>query len=164
MMSALGRVLAESGGAFPLLSPAIGWLGVLMTGSDTASNAVFGRLQVATAAATGTPAALAAAANTVGGTAGKMVSPQSIAVACAASGLSGREGELFRSSLPLSLGLALLAGLATFAAAHLAPGLVPRAAVETAPAGAAGGGAPGAALLALALLLAALVASRGGRR
>ena len=66
MMSALGRVVAGSGALFPLLSPAIGWLGVLMTGSDTASNAVFGRLQVETAAATATPAALAAAANTVG--------------------------------------------------------------------------------------------------
>lgn len=164
MMSALGRVVAGSGAFFPLLSPAIGWLGVLMTGSDTASNAVFGRLQVETAAATGTPAALAAAANTVGGTAGKMVSPQSIAVACAASGLSGREGELLRAALPLSLGLALLAGLVTLAAAHLAPWLVPRAAPETAPAGIAGGAAAGAGLLVLALLLAALAASRGGRR
>ena len=164
MMSALGRVVAGSGALFPLLSPVIGWLGVLMTGSDTASNAVFGRLQVATAAATGTPAVLAAAANTVGGTAGKMVSPQSIAVACAASGLAGREGELFRASLPLSLGLALLAGLATIAAAYLAPGLVPRAVPEAAPGGVAGGAAAGAGLLALALLLASLVASRGGRR
>lgn len=164
MMSALGRVLSESGGAFPLLSPVIGWLGVLMTGSDTASNAVFGRLQVATAAATGMPAALAAAANTVGGTAGKMVSPQSIAVACAAAGLPGREGELLRASLPLSLALALLAGLATFAAAHLAPGLVPRAVPEAVAGGIGGGSAAGAALLAIALLLAALVAARGGRR
>ena len=164
MMSALGRVVAGSGALFPLLSPAIGWLGVLMTGSDTASNAVFGRLQVETAAATATPAALAAAANTVGGTAGKMVSPQSIAVACAASGLSGREGELLRGALPLSLGLALFAGLATLATAHLAPGLVPREAPEQAPAVIAGGAAAGAGLLALALVLAALVASRGGRR
>lgn len=164
MMSALGRVVAGSGALFPLLSPAIGWLGVLMTGSDTASNAVFGRLQVETAAATATPAALAAAANTVGGTAGKMVSPQSIAVACAASGLSGREGELLRASLPLSLGLALLAGLAALAVARAAPGLVPRPAPGAAAAATAGGPAAGAGLLALALLLSALVASRGRRR
>ncbi len=163
MMSALGRVLAESGGAFPLLSPAIGWLGVVMTGSDTASNAVFGRLQVATAAATGTPAVLAAAANTVGGTAGKMLSPQSIAVACAASGLSGREGDLLRASLPLSLVLGALAGVATFAAAALAPWFLPDPVVPYAAEGAATGTAEGVALLALSVVLAALVASRGGR-
>lgn len=163
MMSALGRVLAESGGAFPLLSPAIGWLGVVMTGSDTASNAVFGRLQVATAAATGTPAVLAAAANTVGGTAGKMLSPQSIAVACAASGLSGREGELLRASLPLSLVLGALAGVATLAAAALAPWFLPGPVVPSAAEGAATGTAEGVALLALSVVLAALVASWGGR-
>lgn len=161
MMQALGRALAGSGALFPLLSPAIGWLGVLMTGSDMASNAVFGRLQVTTAAEAGMPPALAAAANAVGGTAGKMVSPQSIAVACAATGLSGREGELLKRALPLSLALCLLAGLLAFAAARLAPGLVP---VPEAPA-ASGAARPalGASLLALTVALAALVA-RAGRR
>lgn len=164
MMPALGRLLAESGGAFPLLSPAIGWLGVLMTGSDTASNAVFGRLQIATAAATGTPALLAAAANTVGGTAGKMLSPQSIAVACAASGLSGREGEILRAALPLSLALAGIAGAVTFVVASLGTRLLPPPAVAYAGGAATGGAWGGALLLGVALLAAAGVASRGGRR
>ncbi len=161
MMSALGRALAASGGAFPLLSPAIGWIGVLMTGSDTASNAVFGRLQVTTAAEVGMPAALAAAANTVGGTAGKMVSPQSIAVACAACGLSGREGELLKRAMPVSLGLCGLVALLTLATTHLAPGLVPgpgQAAVRP-----AAGPAVGVGLLGLSFVLAALVARLGRR-
>ena len=177
MMSALGRALAASGGAFPLLSPAIGWIGVLMTGSDTASNAVFGRLQVTTAAEVGMPAALAAAANTVGGTAGKMVSPQSIAVACAACGLSGREGELLKRAMPLSLGLCGLVALLTLATAHLAPGLVPSpglAAVRQAagPAVGAGparslarpGGARGSARPAMRASRSFRVDSEGGRR
>ena len=162
MMSALGRALAATGPAFPLLSPAIGWLGVLMTGSDTASNVVFGRLQATTATAAGMPPILAAAANTVGGTAGKMVSPQSIAVACAASGLAGREGELLRKALPLSLALCGLVGLATVAAASVAPGIVPGPGVPAAAP--AGDPATGAALLAFALLLAAPVARLGRRR
>jgi lactate permease len=106
---------------------------------------------------------LAAAANTVGGTAGKMLSPQSIAVACAASGLSGREGELLRASLPLSLVLCALAGVATFVAAALAPSVLPGPVVPHAAEGAATGTAEGIALLALSVLLAALVAARGGR-
>jgi lactate permease len=161
MMQALGRALAGSGAFFPLLSPAIGWLGVLMTGSDTASNAVFGRLQVTTAAETGMPPVLAAAANTVGGTAGKMVSPQSIAVACAATGLSGREGDLLRRAMPLSLALCGLVGLLTLAAARFGPGLVPVPRPEVASGVA--GPALGAGLLALSVVLAALVA-RAGRR
>ncbi len=162
MMSALGRALAESGPAFPLLSPAIGWLGVLTTGSDMASNVVFGRLQVTAAAASGMPELLAAAANTVGGTTGKMVSPQSIAVACAAAGLAGREGELLRRALPLSLALCAAVGLLTAAATHLVPSLVPVAV----PAAVPGGGSlvAGAALLVLALVLASLVARLGRRR
>ena len=107
------------------------------------------------------PAALAAAANTVGGTAGKMVSPQSIAVACAACGLSGREGELLRRAMPTSLALCGLVALLTFATARLAPGLVPGpgpTAVQQ-----AAGPAAGVGLLGLSLVLAALVARLGRR-
>lgn len=161
MMQALGRALAESGALFPLLSPAIGWLGVLMTGSDMASNAVFGRLQVTTAAEAGMPPSLAAAANAVGGTAGKMVSPQSIAVACAATGLPGREGDLLRRALPLSLGLCLFVGLLALATARLGPGLVPAPRPEAVSA--ASSPVLGASLLVLTVALAALVA-RSGRR
>ena len=161
MMGALGRALAETGPLFPLVSPFVGWVGVLTTGSDTAANAVFGRLQVTTAAAAGMPEALAAAANSVGGTAGKMVSPQSIAVACAAAGLSGREGDLLKRSLPLSIALCGVVGLLALATSALAPGLVP--ASRAAQAAGAGGPAAGAALLAAAVVLAAF-AARLGRR
>ncbi len=162
MMQALGRALAGSGAFFPFLSPAIGWLGVLMTGSDTASNAVFGRLQATTAAETGMPPVLAAAANTVGGTAGKMVSPQSIAVACAATGLSGREGDLLRRAMPLSLALCGLVGLLTLTTVRFGPGLIPVARAEAA----SGVASPvlGAGLLALSVVLAGLVARAGRRR
>ncbi|HMM36172.1 MAG TPA: lactate permease LctP family transporter, partial [Thermoanaerobaculia bacterium] len=159
MMSALGRALAASGPAFPFLSPAIGWLGVLITGSDMASNVVFGRLQVTAAAASGMPELLAAASNAVGGTTGKMVSPQSIAVACAAAGLSGREGETLRKALPLSLGLCAAVGLLSAATARLAPALVPP---PVAGSGAVvAGPASGLALLGLCILVAGLVARRG---
>jgi hypothetical protein len=90
-----------------------------------------------------------------------MVSPQSIAVACAATGLSGREGDLLRRAMPLSLALCGLVGLLTLAVARFGPGLVPVARPEVA----IGVASPalGAGLLALSVVLAALVA-RAGRR
>jgi lactate permease len=90
-----------------------------------------------------------------------MVSPQSIAVACAATGLSGREGDLLRRAMPLSLALCGFVGLLTLAAARLGPGLVPVPRPEVAAA--APVPALGAGLLALSILLAALVV-RAGRR
>ena len=103
MTTTLGRALAETGGAFPFFSPVLGWLGVFITGSDTASNALFGKLQQVSAGALGVNPVLTVAANSTGGVAGKMISPQSIAVACAATGLVGREPELLRFTLRHSL-------------------------------------------------------------
>jgi lactate permease len=92
----LGNWMAGAGGAFALLSPIIGWLGVAVTGSDTSSNSLFGALQVTAAGKAGLDPVLMAASNSSGGVLGKMVSPQNLAIAAAAVGMAGREGDLFR--------------------------------------------------------------------
>lgn len=94
--ASLGEWMAGAGGAFAILSPILGWLGVAVTGSDTSSNSLFGALQVTAAKQTGLSPALMAAANSSGGVLGKMVSPQNLAIAAAAVGMSGREGDVFR--------------------------------------------------------------------
>ena len=99
----IGRWMAGAGGAFAVLSPILGWLGVAGTGSDTSSNALFGTLQVSAANGAGLDPTLLAAANSSGGVLGKMISPQNLAIAAAAVGLHGREGELLRKVLPWSL-------------------------------------------------------------
>jgi lactate permease len=112
MSASLGLALAATGPLFPVFSPLIGWVGVLLTGSDTSSNALFCGLQRTTADALGLDPALMAAANTAGGVTGKMVSPQSLSVATASAGLAGQEGMLFRRAIGHSLAQALLvAGL-----------------------------------------------------
>ena len=75
--------------------PFLGWIGVFLTGSDTSANALFGALQATTANQLGLSPVLTVAANTTGGVTGKMISPQSIAIACAAVGLAGKESDLF---------------------------------------------------------------------
>ncbi len=100
----LGKWLAASGALFAILSPILGWLGVAVTGSDTSSNSLFGALQVQAAKATGLPQLLMAASNSSGGVLGKMISPQNLAIAAAAVGMSGREGDIFRKVLGWSLG------------------------------------------------------------
>jgi len=92
----IGAWLAGTGSAFAILSPILGWLGVAVTGSDTSSNALFGLLQVTTAKEAGLDQVLMAASNSSGGVLGKMVSPQNLAIAAAAVGMAGKEGEIFR--------------------------------------------------------------------
>lgn len=101
----LGAALAATGAFFAILSPMIGWLGVAITGSDTSSNALFGLLQATTAEQVGINPILTAAANSSAGVLGKMLSPQNLAVAAAAAGMAGKEGELFRKLIWWSLGL-----------------------------------------------------------
>jgi lactate permease len=103
----LSALLATAGGAFVFLSSILGWLGVAVTGSDTSSNALFGALQVQTAARTGLDPVLLAAANSSGGVMGKMISPQNLAIAAGAVGLAGREGDIFRKVFGWSLVLLL---------------------------------------------------------
>ena len=104
----LGFALASAGGLFILFSPLIGWIGVAITGSDTSSNSLFGLLQVTAAGHSGFSPVLAAATNSSAGVLGKMLSPQNLAVAAAAVGMSGREGDIFRKLLGWSLGLLVL--------------------------------------------------------
>jgi lactate permease len=101
--TSLAAWLAGAGGAFAILSPILGWIGVAVTGSDTSANALFGGLQVQTAAQAGLDPVLMAGANSSGGVLGKMVSPQNLAIAAAAVGMAGREGEIFRKVLGWSL-------------------------------------------------------------
>jgi lactate permease len=103
----LGTFFAGAGGAFIFLSSILGWIGVAVTGSDTSANALFGALQVQTAARAGLDPVLLAAANSSGGVMGKMISPQNLAIAAAAVGMAGREGEIFRKVVGWSLVLLL---------------------------------------------------------
>jgi len=118
MSTTLALVLASTGVVFPFFSPFLGWLGVFLTGSDTSSNALFCSLQATTASQIGVDQTLLVAANTTGGVTGKMISPQSIAVACAATGMVGRESELFRFTLKHSLIFASFVGVITMAQAY----------------------------------------------
>ncbi|MFJ7637501.1 L-lactate permease [Peribacillus sp. NPDC097264] len=114
MSTTLGMTLAKTGDFFPFFAPVLGWLGVFITGSDTSANLLFGGLQKVTALKIGMEPVLALAANSSGGVTGKMISPQSIAIACAAVGLAGRESELLRFTLKHSLFLLLLVCIITF--------------------------------------------------
>ncbi|KAB2338008.1 L-lactate permease [Cytobacillus depressus] len=114
MSTTLGMSLAKTGALFPFFSPILGWLGVFITGSDTSANLLFGALQKITATSVGMDPVLAVAANSSGGVTGKMISPQSIAVACAAVGLAGKESELFRFTIKHSLFLVLLICIMTY--------------------------------------------------
>ncbi len=103
----LGAFFALAGGVFVFLSSILGWIGVAVTGSDTSSNALFGALQVQTAAKAGLDPVLLAAANSSGGVLGKMISPQNLAIAAGAVGMAGREGDIFRKVFGWSLLLLL---------------------------------------------------------
>ncbi|MFI8710382.1 L-lactate permease [Brevibacillus brevis] len=125
MSTTLGMALAGTGMLFPFFSPFLGWLGVFITGSDTSSNLLFGNLQKVTATSVGMEPVLALAANTSGGVAGKMISPQSIAVACAAVGLAGKESDLFRFTVKHSLLLVVIIGIITYLQSNLLSWMVP---------------------------------------
>ena len=125
MSSTLGLAFAATGAMFPFFSPFLGWLGVFLTGSDTSSNALFSNLQKVTAQHIGVDPILTIAANTTGGVTGKMISPQSIAVACAATGLVGHESDLFRFTVKHSLFFAALIGVITYIQAYFLPWIIP---------------------------------------
>lgn len=125
MSATLGTALAQTGQAFSFFSPVIGWLGVFITGSDTSANLLFGPLQQVTARELGISEALFLAANSVGGVVGKMISPQSIAIACAAVGLVGKESDLFKFTLKYSIGFILLIGIWTFIIATMLGAIIP---------------------------------------
>jgi lactate permease len=109
----LGTWMAGAGGFFAFLSPVLGWLGTAVTGSDTSSNSLFGALQVAAAGKADLSPVLMAASNSSGGVLGKMVSPQNLAIAAAAVGMDGKEGDIFRRVILWSL--VFLAGMCVLA-------------------------------------------------
>ena len=125
LSTTLALLLAGAGDTFPFFSPNLGWLGVFLTGSDTSSNALFCALQATTAHQIGVNQLLLVAANTTGGVTGKMISPQSIAVACAAVGLVGSESNLFRFTLKHSVIMVLIVGVITTLQAYVFPGMIP---------------------------------------
>ena len=104
----LGTWAAGAGGFFAFLSPILGWLGTAVTGSDTSSNSLFGVLQVTAAKNAHLNPTLMAASNSSGGVLAKMISPQNLAIGCAAAGLAGKEGYVFRKVIGWSLLLILL--------------------------------------------------------
>jgi len=108
MTTTLGRWVAGSGDVFAFLSAIVGWLGVAITGSDTSSNALFGALQVEAAKEAGLSDVLLASANSSGGVLGKMISPQNLAIAAAAVGMAGKEGDIFRRVLFWSVALTMV--------------------------------------------------------
>lgn len=125
LSSTLALVLATTGSVFPFFSPFLGWLGVFLTGSDTSSNALFCSLQNVTAQQIGVNETLLVAANTTGGVTGKMISPQSIAVACAAVGLVGKESDLFRFTVKHSLLFVVIIGVITYVQAYYLTWMLP---------------------------------------
>jgi L-lactate permease len=125
LSSTLALLLAGTGVAFSFFSPFLGWLGVFLTGSDTSSNALFCNLQATTAQQIGVQDTLLVAANTTGGVTGKMISPQSIAVATAAVGLIGHEADLFRFTVKHSVLLCVIVGVITTLQAYLLPWMIP---------------------------------------
>ncbi len=125
MSSTLALGLAATGVLFPIFSPILGWLGVFLTGSDTASNALFAGLQKSTAEQIGVNPILMVASNSSGGVVGKMISPQSIAVATAATGMVGEEGSIFRFALKHSVSMVLVISLITLLQAYVLKFMVP---------------------------------------
>ncbi|ADG07274.1 L-lactate permease [Kyrpidia tusciae] len=126
MSATIALALAGTGVLFPLFSPILGWLGVFLTGSDTSSNVLFGNLQKITAEQLGLNPYLMVGANSSGGVTGKMISPQSIAVGASATGLAGREGEIYRFTLKHSILFVLIVSVITTIEAYVFPGLIPK--------------------------------------
>ena len=125
LSATLPLALAHTGKAFTFLSPFLGWLGVFLTGSDTSANALFAALQATTARQIGVPEVLLVAANTSGGVTGKMISPQSIAIACAATGLVGKESDLFRFTVKHSIIFTIMMGVLVTLQAYVVPWMIP---------------------------------------
>ena len=117
----LGLALARTGKLYPFFGTLLGWLGVALTGSDTASNVLFGGLQKITANQIGISPTLMAAANSSGGVMGKMVDAQSIVVASTATNWYGHEGSILRYVFFHSLALAVLMGILVLLQAYVLP-------------------------------------------
>lgn len=125
MSYSLGLAAATAGVAFPFLSPFLGWIACFLTGSDTSAQALFGKLQQVTATKIGVNPVLTVASNSTGAVTGKMISPQSIAVASASTGLVGKESDLFRFTFKHSLIFTVIIGIIVTIEAYVIPWVVP---------------------------------------
>jgi lactate permease len=117
----LGLAFAVAGVLYPFFGTMLGWLGVALTGSDTASNVLFGGLQRITAEQIGLSPVLMAAANSSGGVMGKMIDAQSIVVASTATQWFGHEGDILRYVFFHSVALAALVGILVTLQAYVPP-------------------------------------------
>ena len=117
----LGLAFAHAGFLYPFFGSLLGWLGVALTGSDTASNVLFGNLQKITAQQLGLSPILMAAANSSGGVMGKMIDAQSIVVASTATNWYGHEGSILRYVFKHSIVLACLVGIVVMLQAYVYP-------------------------------------------
>jgi lactate permease len=120
----LGLAFAGTGVLYPFFGTLLGWLGVALTGSDTASNVLFGNLQKITAEQLGLSPILMGAANSSGGVMGKMIDAQSIVVASTATNWFGHEGTILRFVFWHSIALACLVGLFVMAQAYIFTGMI----------------------------------------
>src|SRR5271165_7197159 len=121
----LGHAVASTGYLFVLLSPFLGWVAVMLSGSDTSGNALFGNLQVVAARQLNLNPVLFAATNSSGGVMGKMVSPQNIATGASVTNLKGREGEIFARTFIHSVALTVLLAVLVLVQQYLIPWIIP---------------------------------------
>jgi lactate permease len=117
----MGLAFARTGVLYPFFGTLLGWLGVALTGSDTASNVLFGSLQRISAEQVGVSSTLMAAANSCGGVMGKMIDAQSIVVASTATEWYGHEGDILRYVFFHSIALAALVGIMVTLQAYVFP-------------------------------------------
>ena len=112
MIGVTATALASATGAlYPLFSPLVGGLGTFITGSDTSANILFGKMQSVVAGQIGVSPEWLSAANTVGATGGKIISPQSIAIATSACNMQGREGAILKAAIPYALLYVVICGI-----------------------------------------------------
>jgi lactate permease len=121
MDGTLGLAFANTGWWYPLFGTMIGWIGTALTGTDAASNALFGSQQVITADKLGINPMLMAASNSSGGVMGKMIDAQSIVVASVATNYQGKEGVILRYVFWHSISLAALIGVLVMLQAYVYP-------------------------------------------
>jgi lactate permease len=125
MTYTLGKGAASIGPLFPIASAFLGWVAVMLSGSDTSGNALFGNLQVVAAHQLNLNPVLFAATNSSGGVMGKMISPQNIATGVAVTNLKGQEGLVFARTFKHSVILTLLLGIMVLLQVHVVPWMVP---------------------------------------
>lgn len=128
---AMGTFLAGLGTIYAVLAPVLGWIGTAVTGSDTSANALFSKLQVSAAenlqhaGVSGATPELMLAANTTGGVVGKMISPQSLAIAATSVDMEGKESDILKAVIPWSFAMLVVVCLLVFLQTNILSFLVP---------------------------------------